>query len=68
MKGTQCSHCGEQAMPSDHYCSPCKITAKLLANAVKQLRLTGEQQQTLWRMTYHSSRKTRVLLETLRGH
>lgn len=67
-KSTTCSHCGEQAMPSDYYCSVCKSTAKRLSKAVKQQRLTPWQQQTLWRETYHSIDKTRVLLGILRGN
>lgn len=63
-----CSHCRDHpAMPSDYYCSPCKITAMLLAKAVKHHRLSQKQQQILWRETYGSITKTNVLLATLRG-
>lgn len=67
-KSTKCSHCGERSMPSDYYCWICKTVAKLLSQAVKQERMTPWQQQELWRLSYHSSSKTRVLLETLRGN
>lgn len=67
-KSKICSHCGEPSMPSAYYCTTCHQTAVRLSKAVKQQRLTPWQQQALWRETYHSPAKTRVLLETLRGN